>query len=67
MVERAPSGFTKAWVVLPQGDEDRWDLIAHTFASFSSDFSYTGLRGGGAIAGEDVDRFALALYGALCK
>ena len=62
MLERAPSGFTKAWIVLPPGDEDRWALIAHTVASFTSDFSYTGLRGAGAVAAEDVDRFAKELY-----
>ena len=62
LVERTPSGFTKAWVVLPRGDEDRWDHVAHAFAGFSGDFSYTGLRGAGAISGDDVDRFAGALY-----
>jgi hypothetical protein len=67
LVERTPSGFTKAWVVLPPGDEDRWELIAHTFASFTTDFSYTGMRGAGAIAGEDVDRFAAVLHEALMR
>ncbi|GEM_PF-1761650 len=65
LVERTHTGFTKAWVVLPAGDEDRWDLVSHTFASFSDDFSYTGLRGAGAIDAEDVDAFARALFDVL--
>ncbi len=65
LVERVPTGFTKAWIVLPPDDDDRWDLISHTFASFSDDFSYTGLRGAGAIAAEDVDAFARALFAVL--
>lgn len=62
LVERVPRGFTKCWVVLPKSEPDRWEQIAHLFAGYSHDFSYTGLRGAGAIAAEDVDRFAAELY-----
>jgi hypothetical protein len=62
LVERVPRGFTKAWVVLPPQSVDLWPAIAHTFAGFSADFAYTGLRGAGAIAAADVDAFADALW-----
>jgi hypothetical protein len=65
LVERTATGFTKAWVVVPKGQQDRFERVAQTFAAFSNDFSYTGLRGAGAIEAADVNRFALALYDAL--
>ena len=61
---RTAAGFTKGWVVGPKGQQDRFERVAQTFAAFSNDFSYTGLRGAGAIEA-DVNRFALALYNAL--
>jgi len=65
LVERADRGFTKLWVVLPAHERSRWDEIMGVVAHFSSDFSYTGLRGAGAIAAEDIDSVVESLWGLL--
>ena len=62
LIERVDRGFTKVWIVLPEHAQSEWLRIMHTMASHSTDFSYTGLRGAGAIHGDDVDRFAGAIW-----
>jgi hypothetical protein len=62
LVEAADRGVTKAWVVLPARADRLWDSIAACFARFSSDFSYTGRRGGGAVPAADAEAFADALW-----
>jgi len=62
LVERVNRGFTKVWIVLPRHAEERWLYIMTVLADHSTDFSYTGLRGAGAIAAEAVDTFAEALW-----
>ncbi len=67
LIERVDHGFTKVWIVLPEHAEPEWLRIMHTMASHSTDFSYTGLRGAGAIRGDEVDEFADVLWGVLSR
>lgn len=67
LIERSATDFSKVWIVLPAQDEEAWLSIMHTMASFSSDFSYTGLRGAGAIPTREVDEFAEMLWGLLSR
>jgi hypothetical protein len=63
LIEETRRGrWTKAWVVLPDHARELWPWLMHEAARFSDDFSYTGLRGAGAIpAGQEQD-FADALW-----
>lgn len=62
LVEETERGFTKAWVVLPARRENLWVAVAETFGQFTSDFSWTGRRGGGAVHSNDLDRFLPKLW-----
>lgn len=62
LLERVPRGFTKAWVVLPEHKEDLWLRVMNEVVRFSIDFSYTGLRGAGAVAAGDLDELADSLW-----
>ena len=62
LVERVEAGFTKAWVVLPRQDARLWHHISTTFGQFGKDFSYTGLRGAGALPGQAVDELIELLW-----
>ena len=62
LIERAPRGITKAWVVLPRANAPLWHHVSTTFGQFSDDFSYTGLRGAGALPVEAIDEFAAMLW-----
>ena len=67
LIERVDRGYTKVWIVLPRHAEELWLLLLHTVASFSTDFSYTGLRGAGALQARDVDEFADVLWKVLTR
>jgi hypothetical protein len=67
LIERVERGFTKVWIVLPEHAQTEWLLVMHTMASFSDDFSYTGLRGAGAIRADEVDEFAEVLWKVLSR
>ncbi len=67
LIERVDRGFTKVWIVLPAHLEERWIDILQIMAAFSTDFAYTGLRGAGAIAADDIDEFAEMLWQVLSK
>ena len=62
LIERVPRGITKAWVVLPRPNPQLWHHVSTTFAQFSEDFSYTGLRGAGALPADSIDDFAEMLW-----
>ncbi len=62
LVETAERGFTKAWVVLPARRENLWVHVAECFGGFTSDFSWTGRRGAGAIHTADLERFVGKLW-----
>jgi len=62
LVERVAQGWTKAWIVLPAHREGLWLSLMNEAARFSVDFSYTGLRGAGAVPAELVDEFAAAVW-----
>ncbi len=62
LIERVPRGITKAWVVLPRSNPQLWHHVSTTFAQFSEDFSYTGLRGAGALPADSIDEFAAMLW-----
>ncbi len=67
LIERVDSGFTKAWVVLPPHEQQRWPRVASCFARFGNDFSYTGSRGAGAMDSAVLDEFTMALWEALSE
>lgn len=67
LIERVDRGFTKTWIVLPEHAHGEWLQLMHTMACYSTDFSYTGLRGAGAIRSEDVPEFTDALWQVLCR
>ncbi len=63
MIEEARRGqWTKAWVVLPSHKRELWPWLMHEAARFSADFSYTGLRGAGAIPAGQEEAFAEAIW-----
>ena len=62
LVETADRGFTKAWVVLPARRENLWVAVAECFGGSTSDFSWTGRRGAGAIHTADLERFVPRLW-----
>lgn len=62
LIERVPRGFTKLWIVLPRHAGERWWELMEVVARFSTDFSYTGLRGAGAISGDEAEAVAEALW-----
>lgn len=63
LIEETKRGpWTKAWVVLPPHKLELWPWIMHEAARFSGDFSYTGLRGAGAIPAGQEGAFATAIW-----
>ncbi len=62
LLERVARGYTKVWIVLPEHKEELWLQVMNEIVRFSIDFSYTGLRGAGAVAAADVDEVAEALW-----
>jgi len=62
LVEETERGFTKAWVVLPARRENLWVPVAECFGGFTSDFSWTGRRGAGAIHSSDLHKFLPKLW-----
>ena len=62
LLESADRGFTKAWVVLPARRENLWLRVAECFGAFTSDFSWTGRRGAGAIHSTDVEKLLPRLW-----
>jgi hypothetical protein len=60
-------GYTKAWIVLPESKRELWPWLMQEAARFSSDFSYTGLRGAGAIPVGQEQEFADAIWSHLTK
>jgi len=62
LIERVTRGFTKTWIVLPRHAAERWWELMEVIAAFSTDFSYTGLRGAGAVRADEVEEFADALW-----
>lgn len=63
LIEESRRGpWTKAWVVLPPEKRELWPWIMHEAARFSGDFSYTGLRGAGAIPSGQEGAFATAIW-----
>lgn len=57
LVEQVDHGYTKAWVVLPEGRPESWIEVAELFARHATDFSYTGRRGAGALPAEAAEPF----------
>jgi hypothetical protein len=62
LLERVESGWTKAWIALPPHRAGLWLRLMNEAVRFSVDFSYTGLRGAGAVPGDLVDAFAEAFW-----
>ncbi len=63
LIEEVRRGkWTKAWVVLPAEGVDLWPWLMNEAARFSRDFSYTGLRGAGAIPAGQEQEFADAIW-----
>jgi len=67
LVEEVGHGFTKAWVVVPARRENLWVGVAESFGSYTSDFSWTGRRGAGAIHSADVEKFLPRLWATIRK
>lgn len=63
LIEEARRGdWTKAWIVLPDADQELWPWLMHALAAFTIDFSYTGRRGAGAIPAGQEEAFVRALW-----